>query len=441
MPPEFITGFSESDIEKTCRATEQALENFSSPKEFFDTAIAKYASVLSDRAELTRMIRVAEFVTGPGDKATPNAIRAFFYGEVIAADLIRRLPSEQEGIGGYAHEYLKSRLEQSREAAQYDETPLGALHRKSLEAAKIREALINPVAPIPTALEAYIDTITTQLEDSLPERHFSTMGFHLVMQEFLHPSSHRTTQDTLQEVDAILSESEEYGDYVEAMEAAKEAVYSKEPEYSPGAPAIATTEALLGDTPDITDAIKTRSKDYARKELLEMYLADKKSFAKVKLKDDIGFQVATRHLWEKNLRDLVAIEHLFTKKDLLIVNGDYFAITSNGETSNVSFFDNSEEIIGTFEGIHLVEAPTVKELNRALASAADYTPQDTKATSLTPVVRINDPTFIQHKEDGDKRVVYGTGLTVDIPLIYKTAFISSVLPPEYDYLGDDADRA
>ncbi|MGH7218017.1 MAG: hypothetical protein ACREGE_01025 [Candidatus Microsaccharimonas sp.] len=441
MPPEFTTGFSESDIEKTCQATEQFLGIFSSPKEFLDTAIAEYASIPSDRAELIRMIRVAEFVTGPGDKATSDAIRAFFYGEVIASDLIRRLPSEQEGIGGYAHEYLKNRLEQSREGIHDDyEMPLDGLRRKNLEAASIREELINPTLPIPASLEAYIDTITAQLEDSVPERHFSTMGFHLVMQEFLHPNSHRTTQDTLQEVDAIMSESESYGDYIEAMEAAKEVARAKEPETYEGAPTVAETEALLGDNPDITDEPEMREKDYARKELLEMYLADKKAFAKVELKDDAGFQVATRHLWEKNLRDLAATEHLFTKKDLLVVNGDYFAITSNGETSSVSLFNSTDEIIGAFEGIHLVEAPTVKELKRALAAAADYT-EDKEATSLTPVVRINDPTYIQYKEGGEQRVVYGTGLTIDIPIIYKTALISSVALPEYDYLGDDPDRA
>ncbi len=440
MSPEFITGFTESDIEKTCQATEVVLAHFPSAKEFLDTAVAEYASQPEDRAELTRMIRVAEFVTGPGTIATPEAIRAFFYGEVAAADLIRRLPAEQERLGSHAHEYLKSRLAQSREAALHrdqHETALEILQRNNLEARRIRNELITPTHPMPESLEIYINTITAQFKDKVPERHYTGMGFRLVMQEFLYPNSHLSTPETLQEVDALLSQSDEYAEYRAAIEAA----YAKEPEGFRGAPSIAATEAILGNDPGITDIIKTRSKDDARKEILTHFLVSKQAFNEVALKNDPGFIITTKHLWEKSLRELVATEHLFTKDDLLIVNGDYFAITSNGETNSVGLFNSTEEVVGMFEGIYLVEAPTAKELKRALARAADYNPEAKKETALTPVVRIKDQTFTQHNDRGEDRIIHGTGLTIDIPLIYKTASIKSVLPPEYNYLSDDADRA
>lgn len=124
-----------------------------------------------------------------------------------------------------------------------------------------------------------------------------------------------------------------------------------------------------------------------------------------------------------------------TKEDLLIISGDFFGYASDGESGASVRYQNHIEIRGLFNGIHIVETPTNKQLLEIIneeeqaRKKGEYEPgkkYESDRLTFSPTLQIIDPVFHTYTGDDKPIVDYGTGLTLDIPLIYKNMYYQMV---------------
>jgi hypothetical protein len=239
------------------------------------------------------------------------------------------------------------------------------------------------------------------------------------MQEFFRPHSYDNTEDVLIEAEDSIAQSESFNEHPEETTQP-----SRPHEYYQNAPSAEETEATI--KLDMSDAIETESLVDVRRTILKHFKKHTSTFRGMNLSDPVTAH-AQHRLWEQSIKQEVTL----TNQDLLLVNGVFFALFSNGDVQTTSLFSGTSEVRGVFAGIHLAQTPTTAELLRALSLPGSHD-RRTQATTLSPVLRITNATVIDYRDNGAQRVIYADHLTIDIPLIYETLDIDRVLPPHFN---------
>lgn len=434
MSAEFMTNYPESDVSAAQAQIEEGVRKAESVKTYLLQQEAERARTPQQLGELRQMFRVARFIVAAPTAGEPRAtedVHAFYHGELLAVDMLSRLPQTGEETGRLAQRFFGAKIQRNREAfyrwlddeAGHSGGYEDSLHHQQRHAAlaeHIQSDLLhktfNTQSTDTMLYLSFADEAAIRYADNPSQQSLFTMGFRLILKEALLPSSRENTAEALAFVDTVPS-------YIKP-EPIDEQSTGFMLEKDTSAPSLEALSALIKDPGEFFDQLEDIS--FVRKNLLKAFIPLLKSFQEMDKSNPQTELAILRHL-EQQLRAFNDRNHLIQPDDSLTVSGEFFGLLADSEKGAFKHFTNMSEVRGDFGGLYVLEAPSHKTLLRHIDSQ-ESSDEEIKATVLTPAIRINNPTFVHYYESQGTQIEHFQNLIIDIPLIYKAVDIYRQLP-------------
>ncbi len=410
MSAEFMTEYNDNTISSAIENMEGTIANFDSVGEYILEIQNRYANIPNGRAEIHQMIRAAQLITNRPRGDFSKEVQAVYHGELLGLELINYLEPDNGNPykGGFAQSFIKQRLDESRPMGEHVETFFEYDRRLTQLSRNMQINLSPPIdnGELNPLYEKFGWKVASEYTDNLPDTYFAMMGFRMIVTEALSPSLPATTDQILNLVNKILKNTvsiEELG-ILKALE---------DPEL----------ENMLNELQEV----KWEGISGIQKKLLNKYKDIEKAFKGFEVPNSSVLLGVKRYI-ETQLTLFNRHDELIGAKDLLRVTGDLFVVANDEDDKpEIVRTDENVEIRGMFGGIHVVEVPPNKALLRAITHPELYKKEKGKLI-LAPAIRIIDPVFTTYTSHTPKASLSDPGLTIDIPLIYKTVSLERIKP-------------
>ena len=183
-------------------------------------------------------------------------------------------------------------------------------------------------------------------------------------------------------------------------------------------PTVEETEAVFGDPegikpPEWEDVSSIREIIYS--EYYENVSSDEQLEA-----SNLSMLISANGHAEDQLNKFTLEYNLLRPDDFLNVNGEFFGISNKGQEF---YYDQFTEILGVYDGIHIIQAPSNRDLDRVLDGDNDTeeeVSENAEYTEETAAIRLKDPTFLLEDETGEKKPQPNNDTEIYIPLHYES---------------------
>ena len=421
MSAEFMTEYNESTIKAAVENMERTMRGVGSIDSYIEDIQEGYAQMHNGNAELSQLLRVAQFITHNKAGDIGNDVQAVYHGELLGLELINYIEPDngKPFKGGFAQAFMKHRLDASRKGLKGYEHDKGILRIYSL-IEDIQEELTpteeeDELNPLYTQ---FGQRIVKQLSDNPSQQELALMGFRMIVTEALSPSMHQSTHEALELFERMVNIP----------------VTPSKDTFEP-----AVIHEQLADTLRVSDEkletmmIEPEDIEWidipeVRKNIINEYI----QLLTSRIVLDSETKAQTKKYLEEGLSEFNHNFDLLSSADILNVCGEQFAVVAEANESEIVYFTNQTDIRGAFGGIYIVDVPSNKSLLRTLAHPNEYEKILQKPPVPSPAIRIMDPSFITQLDDGSNRHDTALDAYIDIPLTYKNVDWQRLKPEAFD---------
>lgn len=409
MSAEFITEYNENTICAAVENMELNMRTFDYVGEYVQDIQELYADYPEGKIELIRMIRAAQLITNRGATDTSEEVQAVYHGELLGLELINNLQPEagQFFKTGYAQSFIKFQLDKDRPThTEAAESNLEHQMRLVQLSQSLQSDLTYPIYEhgLNPIYEEFGEKTTSKLSNKIQYQNLAMIGFRMIITEALKPSLNSLTNEVMEKFQVPLKE----------RSMPPLSIADLERNY---AQSIYNTDEIIGEQEGV-DFVEWEDISFIRKTLY-------KKFTELDLSEE-GPQVSglstiaeIDQYIEGELMEFAQNYELIGANDFLSIRGNFYSALS--DENFFTLYDKQTEIRGNFGGIHVVQAPSKRQLQRAVNLNIDSEEEEEEEEVLVCALalRVVNPVLIEEREDGKTTIKHTQDKTIDIPLNYK----------------------
>jgi hypothetical protein len=408
MPAEFFIERNDKSIEYASKNMQQRMDNFTDLTDYVVEIEETYANIPKGKDELRHMMAMAQCIANRPFDSIEEDVQAT-YGELIGLEFINYLETDNGEYykTGFAQSYMD--LQINIDMLTFDTVEAEADAAKSEEAWRnrisksIQQDLLQPMSAhgLSTLYEKFGQRAVERLTPVEDHQQLAMMGFRMIVTEALKPSLNSLTDEPPQSVHSVTSKL------------AQQSIANANIHI----PTVEETEAVFGDSegikpPEWKDISSIREIIYGEYDENTASNEDPEA-------SSLSMLVSANGHAEDRLNKFISEYNLLRPDDFLNVNGEFFGISNEGREF---YYDQFTEIIGVYDGIHIIQAPSNWDLDQVLDSEEpeEEVSKETKYTEETVAIRLKDPKFIVEDGTGDKKPQPNNDTEIYIPLHYNS---------------------